>query len=286
MDPYDLPEEFSHLQALDMSKLGFMQDLVRGIKKIIDSSQPKQEVKVTVAAPMQNTATNIAPLLKRAYMFLEDRDLNSANEYAERVLDTDPECAEAYLVKLLVDLGVPQKEALADFSMPFDNNKYYQKALRFAPVTLKNELLEYVACVNKNIKAKNEKIREESLNAIYLRAKELIGKQTYNRSNIEDLEDAIEELRSISDYKDSSNLIKTGEERIKEIRRILLAKAQRAKQEYETKQRKKKVLKTLIIMFSILWLVGLITQAYALSIISLFVVPVALFLFARIDNDD
>ena len=33
MDPYDLPEEFSHLQAQDMSKLGFMQDLIRGIKK-------------------------------------------------------------------------------------------------------------------------------------------------------------------------------------------------------------------------------------------------------------
>lgn len=38
MDPYDLPEEFSHLQAQDMSKLGFMQDLVRGIKKILDNS--------------------------------------------------------------------------------------------------------------------------------------------------------------------------------------------------------------------------------------------------------
>ena len=34
MDPYDLPDEFSNLQAQDMSKLGFMQDLIRGIKKI------------------------------------------------------------------------------------------------------------------------------------------------------------------------------------------------------------------------------------------------------------
>ena len=34
MDPYDLPDEFSHLQAQDMSKLGFMQDIIRGIKKI------------------------------------------------------------------------------------------------------------------------------------------------------------------------------------------------------------------------------------------------------------
>ena len=35
MDPYDLPEEFSHLQAQDMGKIGFINDLIRGIRKII-----------------------------------------------------------------------------------------------------------------------------------------------------------------------------------------------------------------------------------------------------------
>lgn len=35
MDPYDLPREFSHLQALDMSRLGYAQDLIRGIRKIL-----------------------------------------------------------------------------------------------------------------------------------------------------------------------------------------------------------------------------------------------------------
>lgn len=34
MDPYDLPEAFSHLQALDMSRAGFIQDLLYGIRKI------------------------------------------------------------------------------------------------------------------------------------------------------------------------------------------------------------------------------------------------------------
>ncbi|MBD5523835.1 MAG: TIR domain-containing protein [Lachnospiraceae bacterium] len=34
MDPYDLPKEFSHLQALDMSRLGFVQDLIYGVNKI------------------------------------------------------------------------------------------------------------------------------------------------------------------------------------------------------------------------------------------------------------
>lgn len=35
MDPYDLPKEFSHLQALNMAQLGFMQDLLYGVGKII-----------------------------------------------------------------------------------------------------------------------------------------------------------------------------------------------------------------------------------------------------------
>lgn len=34
MDPYDLPKEFSHLQALNMAQLGFMQDLLHGVRKI------------------------------------------------------------------------------------------------------------------------------------------------------------------------------------------------------------------------------------------------------------
>ena len=62
MDPYDLPDEFSHLQALDMSKLGFMQDLIRGIKKIIADTEPKTVIheKVIESTPISNAA----PLLE------------------------------------------------------------------------------------------------------------------------------------------------------------------------------------------------------------------------------
>ena len=35
MNPYELPKEFSHLQALDMSRPGFKQDLINGVKKIL-----------------------------------------------------------------------------------------------------------------------------------------------------------------------------------------------------------------------------------------------------------
>ncbi len=46
MDPYDLPKEFSHLQALNMAQLGFMQDLLHGVRKMIGNTyQPAEPVK-------------------------------------------------------------------------------------------------------------------------------------------------------------------------------------------------------------------------------------------------
>lgn len=107
MDPYDLPEEFSHLQAQDMSKLGFMQDLIRGIKKIIHADVSKTTVvKETVVT---DASAKTASLLKRAFMFLEDGDWESADKYCEKVLDIDPENAQAYLGKLLAKKTAEQR---------------------------------------------------------------------------------------------------------------------------------------------------------------------------------
>ena len=145
MDPYDLPEEFSHLQAQDISKLGFMQDLIRGIKKLTQADKIKEPVKETVVV---NTNTNIAPLLKRAFMFLEDGDWNSANEYCEKVLDIDPECAEAYLGKLMAELKVHKQEDLADCEQPFDESNNYKKAVRFADEKLSKTLKGYISHKN------------------------------------------------------------------------------------------------------------------------------------------
>lgn len=40
MDAYDLPDEFAHLQSQDMGKIGFIQDLVRGINKVVSKDAP------------------------------------------------------------------------------------------------------------------------------------------------------------------------------------------------------------------------------------------------------
>ena len=45
MDAYDLPEEFTYLQAQDMGKLGFEQDLIRGIKKLAGEEKTEKKKK-------------------------------------------------------------------------------------------------------------------------------------------------------------------------------------------------------------------------------------------------
>lgn len=193
MDPYDLPEEFSHLQAQDMGKLGFMQDLIRGIKKLAKTEEPKVAVvKETVIA---GTAANTAPLLKRAFMFLEDEDWDSADEYCEKVLDIDPECARAYLGKLMAELQVCKQEDLRDQEEPFDEYNNYLKAIRFADATLKEELKGYISYIN-------DRNEQERLENAYYYAK----RSMENANTAEKIKEAARSFEAISEYKDSAAL--------------------------------------------------------------------------------
>ena len=192
MDPYNLPEEFSHLQAQDMSKLGFMQDLIRGIKKLTHADEPKTTV---VKETVVTSANNTAPLLKRAFMFLEDGNWSSANEYCEKVLDLDPECADAYFGKLMADLKVKKQDNLKNCSNPFDKNNNYQKALRFGDNSLKKTLAGYTDSIT-------ERNRIKQLDSKYQRALDMFS----SAKTSEEYEKAYGIFISINSYKDSAQL--------------------------------------------------------------------------------
>ena len=189
MDPYDLPEEFSHLQAQDMSKLGFMQDLIRGIKKIAQADEPKATVKETVVVGANNAAT--APLLERVFLFLEDGKWQDANNYCEKVLDIDPKNAEAYLGKLMAELQVTNRKKLADCAEPFDGRDNYSKVLRFGDEALEKEMRGYITHINE----RNENTR---LTRIYNGA--------VNAMNAAAYKSAADTFKSISGFKDADAL--------------------------------------------------------------------------------
>ena len=193
MDPYDLPEEFSHLQAQDMSKLGFMQDLIRGIKKIVSAGASKAEVKETVAV---GGNVNVEPLLERAFMFLEDGDWGEANEYCEKVLDQDPKNARAYLGKLMTECRACRMEDLQNCRQPFDGSGNYNKILRFAEPKLIETLKGYIAHINE----RNENAR---LTGIYNRAVSAM-----NEANSENgYKAAAEIFKTVPGFKDADSLV-------------------------------------------------------------------------------
>ncbi len=151
MDPYDLPEELSMLQSQDMSKIGFMQDLLRGIQKVMQQpTSAPQGVRVETATAETN-APGVTSLLKRAALFLEDGDTASAREYYDRVLDIDPECAEAYMGKVCAETGCRKESDLGALNYCVDMRGDWQKAVRFASAGQKQTYEGYMSSVRARV---------------------------------------------------------------------------------------------------------------------------------------
>ena len=210
MDPYDLPEEFSHLQGQDMAKLGFMQDLVRGVKKILGESETR-----TIA----NTKT--VPLLEKANEYLEAKDWKNAKEYFERVLDLDPTNMKANLGMLLTDQKVTKEEELLTLSTPLDTTDSYTRAIRYADEDLSNRLKGY----NEEILKRNAEKKKKSIKIgvfcslavivvvtlFFLTKNVIIPAAKYARANQllnnEQFDEAIKIYESLGTYKDSTGKI-------------------------------------------------------------------------------
>lgn len=201
MDAYDIPDELSMLQSQDMGRVGFIPDLVRNIKKIIVNDEPKQ---VTPKAPPATGSDNVSALLKRISIFLGDGDWAKADEYCERVLDMDPECAEAYLGKLMVEKKVKIQAALANCKEPFDDSNNYKKAIRFGSRELAATLEGYV----NHIDERNENDR---LTCIYTDAKNIMLAAKTEQA----FTDAANKFASIPQFKDARELAKECSEKAK-----------------------------------------------------------------------
>ncbi len=161
IDAYDMPREFKNLQGQDMGKLGWMQDLTRGILKICqkDGYQARSAVYA-----QQSADPTITGLLRRAMVFIEDKQWDDARQYSDRVLDLDVENGQAYLVKLMADLNISAEAELKEAAAPFDDNANYKKIIRFANEDLKSRIEEYASIVRIRKETLNRKIAEINVN--------------------------------------------------------------------------------------------------------------------------
>ena len=157
MNPYDLPEEFSHLQAQDMTKLGFMQDLIRGINKICGNIEPAIKHQNTPV----NKETNTSILLERALLHLEAKEWSKANHLLEEILKMDIHTSDVYIGKCMVGFRVTDKSELAKKGKALLKNNNFKLALRFANEVQKQNLQNIIDEIEKQIRTNKEKLNRK-----------------------------------------------------------------------------------------------------------------------------
>ena len=150
LDAYDMPKEFRGLQAQDMAKLGWMQDLVRGVEKLCGKGETATTVvQKTVVQEVQESG-KADNLMKRVYLYLEDWDFEKASEYIDKVLDVDAEYAPAYVAQILVARELTEEADLTTLRASIDDDPTWKKALRFANEEQRQRYLGYAKQINKN----------------------------------------------------------------------------------------------------------------------------------------
>lgn len=137
------------------------------------------------------TAPNTLSLLKRADLYLEDGEFESATEYYNRVLDIDPECAKAYLGLLMAELKIKEHSELTAINKPLTSLGNFKRALRFADDELRKTLEEY-----------DKQNTTNSKKTSYHEARKL----KESAQTKEEYMKAAEELQAIGDYRDAEDL--------------------------------------------------------------------------------
>ena len=219
LDAYDMPKEFRGLQAQDMAKLGWMQDLVRGVEKLCGkggtaSSAPNTVVQKTVVQEVQESG-KADNLMKRVYLYLEDRDFAKASEYIDKVLDVDAEYAPAYVAQILVAKKLIQESALTTLRVPIDDDPTWKRALRFANEEQKQRYMGYARKINAN----EAYDKEQKKKKIELEEKKKQYEQALSAMHQKDYSAALLILKKIEDYQESRKLF---QECIDEYRKVLI----------------------------------------------------------------
>lgn len=231
IDVYDLPEELSMLQSQDMTKIGFIQDLIRGIKKVLSTPEDKTDSHMQGNVEISYLTPGVSQLLERSSLFLEDGNFQSAIEYCDRILDLEPRNSQAYFHKLLALLKLHRSEDIISHTEPLNGYLDYQKAVRFADDSYKTMIEEY----NQKIidRLETERIISTYQNGL-ARMQDADTEQEYL-----DLAQLFDDLNEYTDSKDRANSCRVlanekllEREREEEKARLLMKEKQRIEDEY------------------------------------------------------
>ena len=194
MDAEGLPEVLKPYQAVDMTRLGYENDLITSLGNLLGAS-------VLRKAPAE-TVQKSDPLLRRANIHLADNEFAAAATAANKLLEADPENGEAYLILLMAEYETNSLETLrVDFSV----SENYRNAMKYGSEGLRFRLRSYLN------------------SALYGKYTEILSKA----QNPAAYREAAEGFRMLGEYQDSAQLAEKADalavqqERTNEEQRLL-----------------------------------------------------------------
>lgn len=184
IDAGELPRELAGFQAADMSKLGWESDLLASLEKIFGGrSDPRKQ-------------RNADPVLRRAYISLETEDFPDAERICARLLETDPNNAEAYLIKLLAEYRLRSEEELDALKEDLSRSENYRLAMQLGGEGFRIRL------------------REHNSRSLYARCVELMDTAETEK----DCRAAAAEFKALNGFADSAERAAIAENRADELR--------------------------------------------------------------------
>ena len=199
MDPYELPEEFKHLQAVNLGELGCHQDLLRGIRKIITSVRTVKEVKPRSSSrpsvPVLPQKKEEEKTIKNVWLqdiisLLADKKWDEAEKKADKILNKKKGNLWGETIKLLAAMRISDKEDYRKWAMR-PPNKPVMEILANGSV---NDVAELKRLLVMELPENPEKLYQSC-------------KRDYeNKKTSETMKQCADNFKSLREYKDSKKM--------------------------------------------------------------------------------
>ena len=135
----------------------FMREISDKVESILKPEVNAIEPETLVTA----TAANKENLVKRAYMFLEDGEFETADSYFDKILDIDIEDSRAYIGKLLAECKLRNEDEIPNLPQTVTDDKNFKKALRFATPEQKARYEALNGAIVERIETEKREIAEQ-----------------------------------------------------------------------------------------------------------------------------
>lgn len=230
MNPHDMPDELSFLQSLDMSKIGAIQDLIHGIRKL--TGKKNSQISSRSHSSHLSNVNDLVRMLDRINILLDDGSFVKALEQCEKVLDIDTYNGEAFLYKLFAETQVRNWSELEKCTVAFDKFTSYKLACKYNEPDVSERLQKickqvhfdliyadlskdcYSATIEESIEyldnfdndKEADKLKELCHEKLAALDKEIeAARKLSDSKKIDNLKKAVKIYEKVGDYKDSSS---------------------------------------------------------------------------------